>query len=232
MEMRNSAVAVVGKRAVDLTGAALLIALLAPVLLAIAVLVKLTSAGTVLFAQERVGRRGKRFRVHKFRTMCGGAEEILRATPDLYARYVAGGYKLSDEEDPRITPLGRLLRRSGLDELPQLFDVLSGDMSLVGPRPIVPPELEQYPEYLALIRDCKPGITGCWQVSGGAYMNYTLRAELERHYAMTHSLRADLAIIARTVRMLGARFVPDARATQRGATSRVVREGGTPTDEG
>ncbi len=232
MQMRSSAVGVVGKRAVDLAASALLITVLAPVLIAIGLLVKLTSRGPVLFAQERLGRGGKPFRLHKFRTMCVDAEAILRATPELHARYVAGGYKLADHEDPRITPVGRLLRRSGLDELPQLLDVLGGDMSLVGPRPIVPPELAQYPEYLALIRDCTPGITGCWQVSGGAYMNYALRAELERHYAATHALGTDIAIILRTIRMLWARFVPEAHAPESGATPRVAREGGTPTDEG
>lgn len=192
----------VARRAVDIAAASTLIVALAPLGIGIALLVKATSQGTVFFTQERVGRRGARFRMYKFRTMCPGAEEILRSTPKLHARYVASGYKLSDRDDTRVTRFGRLLRRSGLDELPQLLNVLAGDMGLVGPRPIVPPELDRYPEYLSLVRDVRPGITGAWQVSDMPSMDYARRAEIDRHYVLNQSLSLDAILLLQTARKL------------------------------
>jgi exopolysaccharide production protein ExoY len=210
--MRTKKAGSLAQTVFDLAGAAALIILLSPILVAIALLVKATSRGPVLFVQKRLGKGGAGFRLYKFRTMCAGAEEILHSTPTLHGSYVASGYKLSDRDDPRITLIGRLLRRSGLDELPQLVNVLGGDMSLVGPRPIVPPELERYPEYLSLVRDIRPGITGCWQVSGATCVDYARRAELERHYVTNRSLRLDVSLLLQTIRKLGSSFAPAAIA--------------------
>ena len=113
----------------------------------IALMVKLSAPGPVLFRQERLGEGGRRFRIYKFRTMYRDAEKALRSDPALYRKYVENNYKLPKGEDPRITPLGDFLRSTSLDELPQLFNIIKGDMSLVGPRPIVPPEIDKYGEY-------------------------------------------------------------------------------------
>ncbi len=126
------------------------------------------------------------------------AEDILRACTDLYDRYAAGGYKLPDGEDTRITAVGRLLRRTNLDELPQLLNVLRGEMSLVGPRPIVPAEAVHYPEFAATLRFVRPGITGPWQIQRETSADYTRRAELDRQYVATCSLRGDTIILRRT----------------------------------
>lgn len=196
--MRTSRPGSVTKRIVDLGGAAVLLVILSPLLVAIALLVKATSRGAVLFAQERLGMGGKRFLLYKFRTMCPDAEAILRSMPDLHASYVAGGYKLAHRNDPRITRVGHWLRRCGLDELPQLFNVMRGEMSLVGPRPIVPAELQQYPEYLSLVQELRPGITGCWQISRSPSVDYARRGQLERYYATNHSLQLDVSVLAHT----------------------------------
>jgi len=187
------------KRLMDLVGATLLLSLASPLLLVIAVAIKATSRGPVLFRQERLGRNGTRFRLYKLRTMHVDAEDVLRACPDLYDRYLAGGCKLADGEDPRITAVGRFLRRTNLDELPQLFNVLRGDMSLVGPRPIVPAEAVRYPEFAATLRFVRPGITGPWQVQRETSADYGRRAELDRQYAAACSLRGDAIILKRTV---------------------------------
>lgn len=190
------------KRLMDLAAASLLLVLASPLLLAIAVAIKATSHGPVLFRQERLGRNGTRFRLYKLRTMHVDAEDVLRACTDLYDRYVAGGYKLPDSEDTRITAVGRLLRRTNLDELPQLLNVLRGEMSLVGPRPIIPAETVRYPEFTAALRFVRPGITGPWQIQRPTGADYGRRAELDRQYAATCSLRGDAIILKRTVVVL------------------------------
>jgi lipopolysaccharide/colanic/teichoic acid biosynthesis glycosyltransferase len=186
------------KRAGDVTGALLVLLLASPVLLALAALVRCTTPGGVLFRQDRIGRNGTRFRLLKFRTMCAEAEAILARDPDLLAKYVTGGHKIPDAEDPRITPIGRFLRRTGLDELPQLFNVLRGEMSLVGPRPIVPAEIERYPAFVEVMRWTPPGITGPWQLSRSDSADYECRAELDWEYATKRSLGHDILLLVRT----------------------------------
>ncbi len=186
------------KRLMDLAGAIVLLSLASPLLLVIAVAIKATARGPVLFRQERLGRNGTRFQLYKLRTMHVHAEDILRARADLYDRYLAGGCKLADGEDPRITAVGRFLRRTNLDELPQLFNVLRGEMSLVGPRPIVPVEAVRYPEFAATLRFVRPGITGPWQIQRETSADYACRAELDRQYVATCSLRGDTIILRRT----------------------------------
>jgi lipopolysaccharide/colanic/teichoic acid biosynthesis glycosyltransferase len=146
-----------------------------------------------------VGRFGTRFPLYKFRSMVPDAERLLRASPELHARYVAGNYKLPDDEDPRITPLGRILRRTSLDEIPQLWNVLRGDMSLVGPRPVVPQEVAEYGDYARMVLRVRPGLTGAWQVGGRSEVAYPERAWIDLDYVAERSLPGDVAILLRTV---------------------------------
>jgi exopolysaccharide production protein ExoY len=173
--------------------------LLLPVLLAVALAVRITSPGPALFRQQRVGRGGRLFGCYKFRTMRVDAEEILERDEGLRARYIANDFKLPEGEDPRLTPIGRLLRKTSLDELPQMINVLAGDMSLVGPRPVVPAELQHYAGREAEFLSALPGITGRWQVGGRSTVNYPERAECELEYIYTWSLWQDVVIMARTV---------------------------------
>jgi lipopolysaccharide/colanic/teichoic acid biosynthesis glycosyltransferase len=187
------------KRAIDIPLGVLLFILVSPLMLIIALAVRLSSPGPVLFRQPRLGRHGRRFPCLKFRSMRVDAELALRRTPGAYARYVANGYKLPDGEDPRITRIGRFLRRTSLDELPQLFNVMRGEMSLVGPRPIVPDEVRVYGPHAAEFLSALPGITGRWQVSGRSKVGYPERAGIELDYVYQWSLLEDLRILVRTV---------------------------------
>ena len=188
------------KRCFDILAASILLVLLVPLLVIVALAVKLHDGGPVLFRQARMGRGGRPFRIAKFRTMVPDAETRLRANPELYARYVGNDFKLDLCDDVRVSGLGRFLRASSLDELPQLFNVLRGDMSLVGPRPIVQPELAQYAERgaaTAYLAD-RPGLTGLWQVSGRNRLGYDERIHLDLVYVSSRSLAIDLKILLRT----------------------------------
>ena len=188
------------KRAVDFVVSALLLIVLSPLIAAIAVAVKLTSRGPALFRQRRMGLDGEPFTLYKFRTMRADAEQILMNSPALYAKYVENNFKLPKGEDPRLVPLGRFLRATSLDELPQLFNVLIGEMSLVGPRPIVPHEAVQYGDLAMLFMSAKPGMTGHWQVSGRSEIaEYQKRVELDLEYIRDQSIGKDLEILLRTV---------------------------------
>jgi exopolysaccharide biosynthesis polyprenyl glycosylphosphotransferase len=198
------------KRALDAGVAVALLFLLAPLMALLAAFVKLTSAGPMVFSQERLGQDGQRFRIYKFRTMRKDAEALLRNSPELYAKYSENNFKLPDGDDFRITRIGRFLRATSLDELPQLLNVLKGDMSLVGPRPIVPAEIEKYGEYGPLLLSVKPGMTGQWQVNGRAnVVDYAHRVKLDMEYIRDQSLRGDVQILVKTIsavaRMEGAR---------------------------
>lgn len=182
------------KRTLDVIGALLLLVITLPALIAIAGLVKLSSRGPILFSHPRVGRDGVSFMCLKFRTM---HEDRALTSGD--ARRFATSYKLRD--DPRVTIVGRVLRRSSLDELPQLWNVIRGSMSLVGPRPLVDHELRsQYSiEARKRLLSVRPGLTGPWQVSGPPRADYPGRAQIEAEYASSCSLRADALIILKTV---------------------------------
>ena len=187
------------KRVFDVVGALVALVLLAPVFLVVALAVFISDPGPILFRQVRVGADGRLFRMVKFRSMRTDAEEILRADPDLHRRYLANSCKLDADEDPRLIRMGRWLRRSSLDELPQFLNVLKGDMSLVGPRPVLPQELVDHygtarSHYLAT----RPGLTGAWQVSGRSSIDYADRVELDRAYVDGWSFRSDVSILART----------------------------------
>ncbi len=190
----------IAKRLMDLAGASVMLVLFSPLMAIIALLVKLSSRGPVIFSQRRLGKHGRTFTIFKFRTMRPDAEELLARNPELYELYRRNNFKLPDGQDYRITPLGKLLRASSLDEMPQLFNVLRGEMSLVGPRPIVPAELEKYGQYAPLLLSLKPGMTGNWQVSGRSRISeYSDRVRLDLEYARDQSAVKDVEILIRTV---------------------------------
>lgn len=188
------------KRALDFLGAAILLVVSAPLTALIAVLIKMSSPGPMFFRQERVGKSGKRIYIYKFRTMQCDAEQILEGDGELYRKYIAGNYKLPKGEDPRITAVGRILRELSLDEIPQLINVLKGEMSLVGPRPVVPAEIEKYGDYASLLLSVQPGLTGQWQVSGRSDIaDYARRVRLDMEYIRDQSIARDLRILFRTL---------------------------------
>lgn len=188
------------KRFLDIVGSLLLLVIFGPVMVMVALLIRISSPGRAVFSQERLGEGGRRFRIYKFRTMYQDAEKALRSDPILFEKYVENNYKLPKGEDPRITPLGNCLRRTSIDELPQLFNVLRGDMSLVGPRPIVPPEIDKYGEYCVLFTSVKPGLTGKWQIQGRSEVeDYSRRAALDIEYIRDRSLKTDVDILLKTI---------------------------------
>ncbi len=195
------------KRTIDLVGATLLLLIFSPVIVSAAVAIKLTSPGPV-FADtpKRVGRGGILFYPFKFRSMIVNAHRLLKTDPKfkkLYEQYKKSSFKLHD--DPRITPVGRFIRKHSIDEVPQLLNVLRGEMSIVGPRPYYPDELEQqqarYPQTRELVREVlsvKPGITGFWQVSGRSTVNFDKRIEMDAYYARKRSILLDILILLKT----------------------------------
>jgi exopolysaccharide production protein ExoY len=187
-----------GKRALDLSLVLLSLPVVLPLGLAITLLVLVTSRGPVLFGQERVGLCGTRFKMFKFRTMHREAEALLQQEPRLWNEYVSNGFKLPAELDRRITPVGRFLRRSSLDELPQVLNVLLGTMSLVGPRPVVPAEVANYGDRGDVYLSVRPGITGAWQVNGRSTVDYPERVEFDADYVRTWTIWRDVKILART----------------------------------
>jgi exopolysaccharide biosynthesis polyprenyl glycosylphosphotransferase len=192
----DRAVGLALKRAVDLVVAGLGLVVLSPILGAVALTIRLTEGPPVLFRQTRVGLHGRPFSVLKFRTMVVDAE-ARRA--ELEARNLVRGPAFKVEDDPRVTPLGRWLRRLSIDELPQLWNVLRGDMSLVGPRPPVPDEVARYDIWHRRRLSMKPGVTGLWQVSARRNTDFDERAELDLVYIDRWSLWLDVKILARTI---------------------------------
>lgn len=188
------------KRSGDILFSLTVLTLGSPVFLALALLVKITSRGPVFYVQQRVGRDYRSFGCIKFRTMRRDADRILSRllseSPDLQEEF-RNDFKLRN--DPRITRLGRFLRRSSLDELPQFLNVLRGEMSVVGPRPIVRQELPRYGDRMEEVLAVRPGLTGLWQVSGRNNLSYDERVALDLRYARHRSVWMDLRIIARTI---------------------------------
>jgi exopolysaccharide biosynthesis polyprenyl glycosylphosphotransferase len=183
------------KGAFDRTVALLLVVLMAPFLLALAIAVRLTSSGPALFRQQRVGRDGHTFSLWKFRSMYVDAEH---RRGELLALNVGNGVLFKVKNDPRVTGLGRWLRHYSLDELPQLFNVLRGDMSLVGPRPPLPSEVEAYDGHVHRRLLVKPGMTGLWQVSGRSSLSWEEAVRLDLQYVENWSLGMDVSLLART----------------------------------
>ena len=194
------------KRGLDVVGSLTLLMMLSPLLLLIAALVKLSSHGPVIFRQVRIGQMMKPFTMLKFRTMYSDADHrphhefvssFIKASGQVHEPGRNGFFKLTN--DPRVTPVGRILRKTSLDELPQLWNVLRGDMSLVGPRPPLPYELEQYrPWHRRRVLEAKPGITGLWQVAGRSRTTFDEMVRLDLRYARTRSLWTDIKILLAT----------------------------------
>ena len=189
--------AALSKRLFDLAGSLVLIVLSGPLLLLIALLVKLEDGGPVIFAQTRVGRFGGEFKMFKFRSMCLDAEERLK---ELLARnHHSEGVTFKIKDDPRITRVGKWLRRFSLDELPQFFNVLLGDMSLVGPRPPVPREVAFYSLADRRRLAVKPGITCFWQIGGRSEIDFSGQVQLDVQYIENQSFWVDLKILWKTI---------------------------------
>ena len=182
------------KRTIDLVGSLLLLVVSAPFVFILALRIKLHDGGTPFFRRRVVGPKGE-FDAFKLRTMHVDADEVLRRDPLLRRRFEIN-FKLQD--DPRITSVGAKLRRTGLDELPQLWNVIKGEMSLVGPRMITPIELKRYGSASWIFSEMKPGLTGYWQVSGDQQASYDRRIEMDCFYAKNWSLLFDLKILIKT----------------------------------
>lgn len=186
------------KRMIDVLGAALLLLACAPLFAIVAAWIKLDSAGPVIYGHERIGRHGRPFQCLKFRSMREDAQSLLESDPELHRAYVENNFKLPARLDPRLTRSGRFLRRTSLDEVPQLVNVLRGEMSLVGPRPVVAEEVSRFndPELLLSVR---PGITGAWATHGRNTVGYPERARIELDYVRNWSLSRDLVVLLKTI---------------------------------
>ena len=197
----------VGKRIIDILGSTILGIIFLPICILTAIAIKIDSKGPILAdTPKRVGRNGKLFKLYKFRSMIINAHRLLRTDPKfkkLYEEYKKGSYKL--REDPRVTRVGKFIRKHSIDEIPQLINVLKGEMSLVGPRPYYPDELEEqqrkYPQTKKLVKvvlSVKPGITGVWQVSGRSEINFDKRMEMDASYVRRRSLLLDISILLKS----------------------------------
>lgn len=200
------------KRSMDIVFSSILIVLFSPIMLVTAVIIKLTSEGPILVEKtnshmQRIGKNGKIFRLYKFRSMIVGGDILEKTDPKYRIAYIEkhtnGNWKPTN--DPRITPIGKFIRKYSIDEMPQLLNVLEGDMSLIGPRPYLQDELEEqqgkFPgteKYVKQMQTAKPGITGYWQVSGRSSVNFDKRIEMDAIYARKKSLLMDLYIILKT----------------------------------
>jgi len=189
--------AALSKRLFDIVGSLFLLLMLSPILVMIAIMIKLESPGSVFFKQTRVGKWGRTFGMYKFRSMHQDAEARKAALES--RNEMAGGVTFKLKDDPRITRVGRFTRRHSLDELPQLLNVLNGDMSLVGPRPAVPSEVQMYSMTDRQRLDAVPGITCLWQVSGRSELPFDKQVELDIAYINMQSLWLDIKLLLRTV---------------------------------
>lgn len=193
------------KRLIDVGSSILGLIILSPLLILIAIAIKLDSPGPI-FADTpmRAGRGGKLFRIYKFRSMVANAQEILDSNPRLLEEYKKNSYKIFN--DPRVTRMGKFIRRFSVDEFPQFFNILKGEMSIVGPRAYYPYELEEqqekYPsskKFVKIILSGKPGLTGLWQVTGRSKINFDKRVEMDAQYVKKRSLFYDFQIMLKTI---------------------------------
>ncbi len=188
-----------------MAGAALGIIICSPVMLLTAIMIKLDTKGPILAdTPMRVGKNGNLFKMYKFRSMVVGAHAMLQKNPELLKQYKQNSYKIHN--DPRITKVGKFIRKFSIDELPQLFNILKGDMSLVGPRAYYPFELEEqqkkYPQttqFVKIILCAKPGLTGVWQISGRSEINFDKRVEIDATYVKKRSAVYDILLLLKTI---------------------------------
>lgn len=199
IEFQKSSMYYFIKRCIDILGALCGIIILSPLLIIVAILIKLDSKGPILFSQKRVGINGKTFEMYKFRSMVTNAEELLYKLKD---KNEMSGPMFKMKEDPRITKVGKFIRKTSIDELPQLFNVLKGEMSLVGPRPNLPREVMYFTDYQRLKLLAKPGLTCYWQVSGRSSIGFEKWMELDIKYIRERSTWVDIKLIFKTVGVL------------------------------
>lgn len=184
------------RRAADLVTALLLLVLALPIMVATAVVLRIVDGPQVLYRQTRIGHRGRPFQMYKFRTMIPGADQLVI---DLRTSNEADGLLFKIREDPRVTPIGRRLRTLAIDELPQLWNVIRGDMRLVGPRPALPEEVARYDDRVARRLDVKPGLTGLWQVNGRHQLTFDEYVRYDLYYVEHRSALLDLKIVLLTI---------------------------------
>ncbi|KRN33338.1 sugar transferase [Weissella halotolerans] len=188
------------KRFLDIATAVFALIMLAPLFLLVSCMYLIgPNRGPIFYRQLRIGYHHKPFYIYKFRSMVVDAENKLYSNPQLYHKFVENGYKLPTNEDPRITTFGAFLRQTSIDELPQFINILRGDMSIIGPRPIVESELVEYGDEVDEFLSVKPGAMGLWQATGRSTIQYPQRAELELTYAKNANLWFDFKIIFKTV---------------------------------
>lgn len=185
------------KRILDLLMVSIAVILLLPIFLLLSILVKVTSKGPVIYKHKRVGKNGREIYLYKFRTMVSDADNFDKYFTKSELKKFKENYKL--ENDPRITKLGKILRRTSLDELPQLFNILKGDMALIGPRPVVEEELEYFKENKEVILSILPGLTGWWACNGRSCRTYDDRVKLEAYYVKNMSLKLDIICFMKTI---------------------------------
>ena len=184
------------KRAFDLSVSLAAVILLVPIIPLVAIMIKLDTAGPVLFRQERVGKNGRIFKFYKFRSMYAGAEQRKK---EIEALNEQDGPVFKARSDPRVTNVGKFLRRSSLDEIPQIFNVVKGDMSVVGPRPPLPSEVEHYQPWHRRRLEVTPGITCLWQISGRSHLSFNEWMRLDMEYLKQRSIKTDLLILLKTI---------------------------------
>lgn len=194
------------KRIIDILSSLILLIIFLPIMLIVSIIIKLTSPGPIIFKQKRVGQN-REFYMYKFRSMrIGDNDKYLKENfPELWDKYKANDWKLSTNEDPRVTPIGKFIRNTSIDEMPQFINVLKGEMSLVGPRAYRDAELDEYSKkyphtkkYINDIRSVKPGITGPWQVSGRNELPFEKRSRMDSEYIKRRSIRQEILIILKT----------------------------------
>ena len=186
------------KRVFDLVSSTIGLIMLSPIFLILAIIVKLDSKGPVFFAHTRYGKNGKKFKMYKFRTMYENAQDMINDfTPEQMKEWKEN-FKLQD--DPRITKVGKFLRKTSLDEWPQFINVLKGEMSLIGPRPYLPREKEDMGQYYSSIIKCKPGVTGMWQANGRSDVGFDYRCKLDDYYYHNWSVWLDFTILYKTIK--------------------------------
>lgn len=187
------------KRIIDIIGSIIGIVLVSPVLLVTAVLIKLESKGRIFFSQTRVGLHGKEFKIYKFRSMVDGAEALKKS---IEHKNEMSGPMFKVRGDPRITKIGRFIRKTSIDELPQLINVLKGEMSLVGPRPSIPSEVEKFEAWMLKRLEVKPGLTCYWQVSGRNNICFEDWMKLDIDYVNNRNMQLDIKLIFKTIILL------------------------------
>ncbi|WP_278600660.1 sugar transferase [Clostridium tertium] len=189
----------VSKRTLDFMGSFLGLVILSPILLIVAILIKLESKGPAIFSQSRIGLNGKEFKMYKFRSMVQNAEELKEK---LAKENEMSGPMFKMKNDPRVTKVGKFIRKTSIDELPQLFNILKGDMTLVGPRPSLPREVEKFESWMLKRLEVKPGLTCYWQVSGRNNIDFYEWMKLDLKYVNDMSFWLDIKLIFKTVAVL------------------------------